>query len=59
MNLQHVVKAAGAVHEVKRNNGHNLSIDFYGHKATYWPGRAVVLRNPIDGKFMSLKEHRQ
>lgn len=55
MNMIHVVKAAGAVHPIKRINTHNLEISFYGRKATYWPGRAVVVRNPIDGKFVSLK----
>lgn len=55
MNMQHIVKAAGAVHEIKRVNVRNLEISFYGRKATYWPGRAVVVRNPIDGKFVSLK----
>lgn len=55
MNIQHVVKACGQVHEIKRVNSHNIEIDFYGLKATYWPGKAIVLRNPVDGKFISLK----
>jgi hypothetical protein len=55
MNIEHVVKAAGAVHSVIRVNPINLEILFYGRPATYWPGRSVVLRNPIDGKFLKLK----
>jgi len=55
MNMQHVVKAAGAIHPVMRHNSRNLEILFYGRKATYWPGKAVVLRNPIDGRFLALR----
>lgn len=56
MNMQHVVKAVGAVHPIKRvNTGHNIEISFYGRPAVYWPGRAVVVRNPVDGKFLALK----
>ena len=55
MNVQHVVKVAGAVHPIWRVNPKNIEILFYGRKATYWPGRAVVLRNPIDGKFVAVK----
>lgn len=55
MNMQHVVKVAGSVHEIKQVNTHNLEISFYGRKATYWPGKAVVVRNLINGKFVSLR----
>lgn len=55
MNLQHVVKACGAIHEVRRANARNIEISFYGRPAVYWPGKAVILRNPVDGKFISLK----
>jgi len=54
-NMEYVVKVAGAIHTLKRNNHIPLEIDFYGHKAIYWPkGATVVLRNPVDGKYMSL-----
>ncbi len=55
MNMQQLVKAAGAVFPVIRNNGRNLELSFYGRKATYWPGKAVVLRNPIDGRFLAIR----
>lgn len=55
MNMQPVIKVLGKVHEIKRVNERSIELSFYGRKATYWPGKAVVLRNPLDGKFLSLK----
>lgn len=56
MTMTHVVKVAGRVCPVRRINGRSIDMEFFGHPATYWPGKkTVVLRNPIDGKFLALR----